>query len=543
MAELAALGVDPRGHDIAGIRYLDAGGAGPGVSARFAAGPGRGVRRTVLHAALAEQLAAAGVARRARARSVRSAQGTDHVEVDGERARYLVAADGLHSPTRRLLGLEAGAPAGRRRFGLRCHVQQAPWTSFVEVHWSPRAEAYVTPVDDDLVGVAVLTDTGEDFDDALADFPLLRERLVGAAHPGPGRRPAAPAGPRPGHADGCCSSATPAGYVDALTGEGIALGLAQARAAVACLAAGRARALRAAGPPDRAPPRGADPRAARARPAARPCAGCWCPAAERLPWVFSTAVNQLARPDRGARMTPRRAADRRPSPWCCSTRTGRAVGTADKAAGAPRRHPAAPRVLLLPLRRRRRRAGHPPCAAQADLPRRVDQQLLRPPRPGEPLADAVRRRVAQELGTEVVGLRLVLPRFRYRAEQDGVVENEMCPVFVGTAAGDVTPDPDEVAEARWEPWAAFRDGVLDGTREVSVWCREQVAQLPADLQHAPTASWRDLPEAARSAGGAGRPSRALNRGGEPAIRGYGAACSVPPPNSMRRPTSPTRPAT
>lgn len=130
------------------------------------------------------------------------------------------------------------------------------------------------------------------------------------------------------------------------------------------------------------------------------------------------------------------------------------------------------------------------------------------PAPGEDLTAAVRRRVAQELGTEVVGLRLVLPRFRYRAEQDGVVENEMCPVFVGTVAGEVAPDPEEVADVRWEPWATFRDGVLDGTREVSVWCREQVAQLPADLQHAPAAPWRDLPEAARSAEGQGvRPER------------------------------------
>lgn len=121
------------------------------------------------------------------------------------------------------------------------------------------------------------------------------------------------------------------------------------------------------------------------------------------------------------------------------------------------------------------------------------------PAPGEPLADAVRRRVAQELGTEVADLRLVLPRFRYRAEQDGVVEHEMCPVFVGTVDGDVTADPDEVAEVRWEPWTTFRDAVLAGTREVSVWCREQVAQLPADLRSAPEASWDDLPEAARVA--------------------------------------------
>ena len=119
------------------------------------------------------------------------------------------------------------------------------------------------------------------------------------------------------------------------------------------------------------------------------------------------------------------------------------------------------------------------------------------PAPGEPLVDAVRRRVEQELGTTVTDLRLVLPGFRYRAEQDGVVENEMCPVFVGSTSGDVVPDPDEVGDARWEPWSSFRAAVLAGTRAVSVWCREQVAQLPADPLSAPAADVDDLPPAAR----------------------------------------------
>ncbi|GGR65484.1 isopentenyl-diphosphate delta-isomerase [Nocardioides luteus] len=123
------------------------------------------------------------------------------------------------------------------------------------------------------------------------------------------------------------------------------------------------------------------------------------------------------------------------------------------------------------------------------------------PAPGEPLEDAVRRRVEQELGTTVTELRLVLPRFRYRAEQDGTVENEMCPVFVarvpGTAPGTISADPDEVGEARWEPWAPFRAAVLDGSRQVSVWCREQVDQLPADPVSAAAADVRDLPPAAR----------------------------------------------
>ena len=119
------------------------------------------------------------------------------------------------------------------------------------------------------------------------------------------------------------------------------------------------------------------------------------------------------------------------------------------------------------------------------------------PAPGEDLAEAVRRRVRQELGTDVTDLRLVLPAFRYRAEQGGIVENEMCPVFVGSTRERVDPDPSEVDSVSWEPWADFRAGVLDGTRPVSVWCREQVLQLPEDLLRAPEALATDLPPAVR----------------------------------------------
>ena len=119
------------------------------------------------------------------------------------------------------------------------------------------------------------------------------------------------------------------------------------------------------------------------------------------------------------------------------------------------------------------------------------------PGPGEGIVDAVRRRVRQELGTEITDLRLLLPGYRYRVELDGVVENEMCPVFVATATAPVRPDPEEVAEVAWEPWAGFRTGVLDGTRDVSPWCRDQVAQLPAEPLTAPEAPYTGLPPAAR----------------------------------------------
>jgi len=101
----------------------------------------------------------------------------------------------------------------------------------------------------------------------------------------------------------------------------------------------------------------------------------------------------------------------------------------------------------------------------------------------ESVAEAVGRRVEQELGLRVSDLTPVLPDFRYRAEMaDGTVENEVCPVYVARCdASALAPDPDEVAGHEWVRWARFRDDVLAGRREVSPWCVEQVAALPADL--------------------------------------------------------------
>ena len=119
------------------------------------------------------------------------------------------------------------------------------------------------------------------------------------------------------------------------------------------------------------------------------------------------------------------------------------------------------------------------------------------PAPGEEIRDAVRRRVGEELGLVLADLRLLLPRFRYRAVMDdGVTENEMCPVFVARTTDLVRADPDEVDDVGWEPWAAFRAGVLDGTRPVSSWCREQVQELPADPLGAAEAAYDGLPPAA-----------------------------------------------
>ena len=72
------------------------------------------------------------------------------------------------------------------------------------------------------------------------------------------------------------------------------------------------------------------------------------------------------------------------------------------------------------------------------------------PKPAESLVAAVRRRADYELGIDLGNVELALPLFRYRAtDANGVVENEVCPVYVATTNDEVDPNPREVAEHAW----------------------------------------------------------------------------------------------
>lgn len=292
------LDLDVSGHRLRGIRYTD---GRRNAEASFRSGYGYGARRTALHHALSDAVEAASIP--VVARSVGHVdQDASGVTAAGLRARYLAAADGLHSPIRRQLGLgRAAAPSGFAtlhrslppRYGLRQHYAMAPWSNFVEVHWGRQLEAYVTPVAADLVGVALLTSQRAPYAAQLQEFPALVERLP--PRPATATRGAGPLRQRSrARVSGrVLLAGDAAGYVDALTGEGISVGLASARALVECVAAER---------PDRYEREWLTASrsyrwiteallTARSRTVT---ARLIVPAAERLPRVFTAAVNQLA---------------------------------------------------------------------------------------------------------------------------------------------------------------------------------------------------------------------------------------------------------
>ncbi|NMM32195.1 MAG: isopentenyl-diphosphate Delta-isomerase [Cellulomonas sp.] len=102
----------------------------------------------------------------------------------------------------------------------------------------------------------------------------------------------------------------------------------------------------------------------------------------------------------------------------------------------------------------------------------------------EDLVGAVLRRLTHELGIRgEVEVTPLLPDFRYRAVMDnGIVENEICPVFLAhvPAGVTVTPDPSEVADHRWVTPAEFRALIAAGDVPVSPWAVLQMQRLPDD---------------------------------------------------------------
>jgi len=299
VGDLARLGVTPTGHPIRGIRYQDARRV---VDHRYPPGvEGRGVRRLVLHAALrarVDQLGIEVVHEKVDEFVVESAG----CVVNGRAVDWVVGADGLHSSVRSAAGLERGRPRSAaqrakpdsRRFGLRQHFAVAPWIDLVEVTYLDDVELYVTPVDEHTVGIAVLGRRHLDLEASIARVPALAERLAGAAPASEMRGAGALAQRARSRTSGRVALVGDAsGYVDALTGEGLRVGLAQARVLVKQLAAGDLpgyeRAWRRSTRDFRVLTAGL------LAAATSPARGLIVPAAAALPRVFGAVVNRLAR--------------------------------------------------------------------------------------------------------------------------------------------------------------------------------------------------------------------------------------------------------
>lgn len=92
--------------------------------------------------------------------------------------------------------------------------------------------------------------------------------------------------------------------------------------------------------------------------------------------------------------------------------------------------------------------------------------------------DAAKRRLNFELGIKIDKLFEILPDFSYKAEMNGIVENEICPVLIAFSDKKPLLNPSEVESVRWIKWQEFLREIEENPGTYSVWC-EQEAKLLA----------------------------------------------------------------
>lgn len=87
--------------------------------------------------------------------------------------------------------------------------------------------------------------------------------------------------------------------------------------------------------------------------------------------------------------------------------------------------------------------------------------------------DAAKRRLAYELGITDVEMKMILPKYRYRFEKDGIVENEICPVIAAVSSEKPKINPHEVKAVKWILWSKWLAEIEQNPQNYSPWCVEE----------------------------------------------------------------------
>jgi menaquinone-9 beta-reductase len=245
LATLASLGVvipERDGYPFRGIRFAN---SVHQVDAFFPHGTGIGVRRTRLHSSLAEHAHAAGAQVLWSSRLKLLGQNSALINGEEIKFRWLVGADGQASSVRRWAALDAHRKESLR-YGFRRHYQISPWSDYVEVHWGPAGQVYVTPIASDCLCVVYVTrDRHSNRRDILGDFPEIARRLRCA--PMLSQQKGAVSATRRLHRVANSSVALigdASGSADAITGEGLAMTFRQAQELAYAIEAGSLESYR-----------------------------------------------------------------------------------------------------------------------------------------------------------------------------------------------------------------------------------------------------------------------------------------------------------
>ena len=92
------------------------------------------------------------------------------------------------------------------------------------------------------------------------------------------------------------------------------------------------------------------------------------------------------------------------------------------------------------------------------------------PRWGETLADAVQKRMEEELG---ISQGTIIPKelfaFNYFTQYDGLSEYEIDHVFLADYDGEIQVDLDEIMELRWVPFKDLQEEMQSAPQHFSTW--------------------------------------------------------------------------
>ncbi len=100
------------------------------------------------------------------------------------------------------------------------------------------------------------------------------------------------------------------------------------------------------------------------------------------------------------------------------------------------------------------------------------------PGPNESMEDAIRRRLDYELGMGAIDLVCALPDYRYQTPLfQGIVENEICPVYLSRTNDEPKPNREEVAAWQWVPWKDFLSSIKKNPERYSYWSIEEARLL------------------------------------------------------------------
>lgn len=98
------------------------------------------------------------------------------------------------------------------------------------------------------------------------------------------------------------------------------------------------------------------------------------------------------------------------------------------------------------------------------------------PMPEESYESAVIRRVRYELGITLSAV-FKVSDYRYCFSRDGVMENEVCPIYAGFYDGSVRPDKGEIEDIRWIRWSDWLREIRNYPDRYTPWCVEETRIL------------------------------------------------------------------